>query len=121
MATPIRILAVDDDPNMRRLYELYLNLKVFDITSVSSARLALQKLKTEQFDVLITDVQMPQMDGISLIKKIRKEKNKIPAIIISASDTNEIRTSARSSGANLILEKPFEQEALIQSIEKLFS
>ena len=121
MATPIRILAVDDDPNMHRLYELYLSLNVFDITCVSTARSALQKLGSDKYDLVITDIQMPQMDGITFIKEIRKSKNNIPTIIISASGAHTVASQASTSGANMVLDKPFEQEELIDSIEKLLS
>lgn len=111
-----KILVVDDDPNMHRLIELYLNSEQYKITSVSSGRMALHKLKEAEFDLIISDIQMPQMDGIRMTEEIRKKNKDIPIIVISAFGKNSHSTQAREAGANLVIEKPFEQETLVDKI-----
>ncbi len=114
----VTILAVDDDPNMHRLIKLYLKQENFLVTTVSSGRMALHKLDTTAFDIIISDIQMPQMDGIALVKEIRNRKKSIPVIIISAFGTNMQAKKALEVGANVVVEKPFEQEQLIRIIKQ---
>jgi len=121
VASPIAILAVDDDPNMHRLIQLYLSARVFSVTTASTGRIALHKLHTHKYDLLISDIQMPQMDGWALVKEIRSRGCDIPIIIISAFGTDEQADQIMAAGANMVLEKPFEQEQLIETIEKLLN
>ena len=118
MPQPVNVLAVDDDPNMHRLIKLYLNRENFSVTTVSSGRMALHKLDTEEFDLVISDIQMPQMDGIALVEEIRNRNNDVPVIVISAFGTNFQANKALEAGANMVIEKPFEQEQLITIIEQ---
>lgn len=118
MPNAIPILAVDDDPNMHRLLKLYLRAEVFSVTTVSSGRMALHKLDTERFELIVSDIQMPQMDGIALVKEIRARKNAIPIIIISAFGTQAQAQKALDAGANVVVEKPFEQEKLVKIIRQ---
>lgn len=113
----INILAVDDDPNMHRLMELYLASAAFRVTTVSSARMALHKLQHGTYDVLISDIQMPQMDGLDLARAIRARQMAIPIIVVSAFGGSSMVQQARDAGANLVIEKPFEQEDLIKKID----
>lgn len=118
MPQPIAVLAVDDDPNMHRLVQLYLKQENIVVTAVSSGRMALHKLDSDKFDLVISDIQMPQMDGIALVQKIRNRKNTVPVIIISAFGTQSQAKKALEAGANSVLEKPFEQEQLINTIKQ---
>ncbi len=118
MPQPIAVLAVDDDLNMHRLIQIYLKQENFLVTTVSTGRMALHKLDSEEYDLVISDIQMPQMDGIALVQEIRNRKNTIPVIIISAFGTQSQAKKALNAGANIVLEKPFEQEQLIKTIKQ---
>ena len=118
MPQPIAVLAVDDDPNMHRLIQLYLKQENFLVTTVSSGRMALHKLDLDEYDLVISDIQMPQMDGITLVREIRNRKNTVPVIILSAFGTHSQAKEALDAGANSVLEKPFEQEQLIKKIKQ---
>lgn len=121
MVKIISILAVDDDPNMQRLIKFYLASKIFSVTTVSSGRLALHQLATQNFDLIISDIQMPQMDGIDLVKEVRRRNQSLPVIIISAFGKSVHEQQLLQAGADIILEKPFEQERLIATIDDLLN
>lgn len=115
----ISILAVDDDPNMQRLLNFYLPANIFSVITVSSGRLALHHLSNREFDLVISDIQMPEMDGIELVKEIRQRNQNIPIIVVSAFGKLSQEQKILKVGANTILEKPFEQDKLIETINNL--
>lgn len=119
MQKMITVLAVDDDPNMQRLIQLYLDSTRFSVTSVSSGRLALNHLKNAHFDLLISDIQMPQMDGLDLVQEVRRTHSDLPVIIVSAFGKTTHEQQLLDAGADVILEKPFEQQKLLALINKL--
>jgi len=115
----MRLLFVDDDPNMHRLVELMLRDTSYQLEIVSSARMALYKINSDSYDVIISDLQMPGMDGIALIKELRSKNFLQPVVIISAYGLEKMAEMAINSGASMVLEKPFRREQLLEAIEKL--
>ena len=82
------VLIVDDDPNQINLIKIYLKKSNLDITTAKNGRHALSILKNKNFDIVLTDYQMPEMDGETLISKIRNDLNlSLPIVVISANDT----------------------------------
>jgi len=117
----VAVLAVDDDPNMQRLIQFYLDSAAFTVTTVSSGRMALHQLETQSFDLLISDIQMPQMDGIDLVQEIRRNNSDLPVIIVSAFGKSTHEQQILDAGADVILEKPFEQQKLLEVINNLLN
>ncbi len=115
----LKILVVDDDPNMHRLITLYLKDAKADVVSASSARMALHQMTKQGFHLIISDMQMPQMDGIELVKRIRSAGSKIPVLIVSAFGASTHASAALQAGADVVLEKPFEQDELLRIIKQL--
>lgn len=115
----MRILFVDDDPNMHRLVELMFRDSPIELESVSTARIALHKLGKEKFDLIISDLQMPEMDGISFLKKLQAGAHKQKVIIMSAFGLKQMADMALANGASLVLEKPFQKEQLLSAISKI--
>ena len=115
----MHILFVDDDPNMLRLVDLMLRNSPFEVEVTSSARIALHKLANQQFDLIVSDLQMPGMDEISFIKELRANNHKQKVIIMSAFGLKKLSDIALASGASLVLEKPFQKEQLVQAIKKI--
>ncbi|MBN2424564.1 MAG: response regulator [Calditrichaceae bacterium] len=107
-----KILLVDDDPNMHRLVKFYLSEKEYNLECVTNGRSAHQKLQKAKFNLMISDIMMPVMDGITLISKIRAEGIDIPIIVTSAHNQENIASAAIEAGADKILEKPFSKEKL---------
>ncbi len=117
--TKLKILVVDDDPNMHRLINLYLKDSKAEVVTTSSGRMALQKMTKQGFHLIISDMQMPQMDGIELVKKIRSLGSTIPVLIVSAFGYYSHASKAIRAGANVVLEKPFERDELLRVIKQL--
>jgi PAS domain S-box-containing protein len=102
----IRVLYVDDEPDLLEIGKLYLEeSRDFVITTIDSARAALALLKNDQFDAIISDYQMPNMDGIELLKYIRSTGDHIPFIIFTGRGREEIVIEALNSGADFYLQK----------------
>jgi len=109
------ILLVDDDPNQVQLVKIYLKDEKLNFLTAINGRHALATLVKENIDLILTDNQMPEMDGETMIVKIREElKLDIPIYILSANETNSEITNMKNVFA---LNKPFTSEQ-IKSIIK---
>ena len=106
-----RILVVDDDPDALDLMRFVLEQNGADITCVSSATGALQKLQDNEFDLLISDLGMAEMDGLDLIRHIRKNENKshqLPAIALTGFVSVNDRERVLQAGFQAHLTKPMD-------------
>jgi PAS domain S-box-containing protein len=102
----IRVLYVDDEPDLLEIGKVYLEeAGDFVITTADSAHAGLALLKKEQFDAVISDYQMPVMDGIELLKHIRGDAIDIPFIIFTGRGREEIVIEALNCGADFYLQK----------------
>ena len=112
MEIPKRILVAEDNEKLRKiLVETLSSLDYFSY-GVESGDQALDKLKNEDFDLLITDVKMPRMDGISLLKELKKTGKKIPVVMITAYPQVYSAQKALQEGADGYLSKPFRVEKI---------
>lgn len=111
----ISVLIVDDDPNQVNLLKIYLKNASVKISTAINGRHAMAILKEQSFDIVLTDYQMPEMDGETLISKIRNElKLSIPIVMISANETQQNLSKFRNIR---LLKKPFTSDQ-IKSIFK---
>ncbi len=119
----LSILLVEDDADSRNLLSVVLTSSGAEVSTASSATEALDKINREKFDVIVSDVGMPDEDGFSLIGKIRNlpdDHNKnIPAIALTAYARAEDRIKALRSGFQLHIAKPVESTELVASIANL--
>ena len=83
-----------------------------------NGRSALKRISENNYDILITDMQMPLMDGMELIGKIKKLKYKFPIIVISAFSQEDVINKYKTIGAFEVIQKPFDSKRLKQVIEK---
>jgi DNA-binding response OmpR family regulator len=118
---PARVLIVDDFEDARDLYAEYLRLQGFEVTGASDGPAALHLAIPANYDVIILDLALPRMDGIAVLRELRKNPRtaKTPIIILSASVGREPREETLAAGANLFLEKPClpdELEAAVRSV-----
>ena len=110
-----KVLIVDDDPNQVKLIKIYLKHFALEISTAKNGRHAMHILKDKEFDIILTDYQMPEMDGETLIAKIRTDlKSIIPVVMISANDKQPNLTKYKNIK---ILRKPFTPDQ-IKSIFK---
>jgi CheY-like chemotaxis protein/anti-sigma regulatory factor (Ser/Thr protein kinase) len=121
--TDLRVLVVDDEPDARDLIAAVLRGHGAVVVTVESANEALSELERQQFDVLVSDIGMPDMDGYALIKKIRRlpteRGGKIPAAALTAYARIEDRRRVLSAGYQMHIAKPVEADALTTAVAKL--
>jgi two-component system chemotaxis response regulator CheY len=118
-----KILVVDDSPTIRKFISIALKIKGYEILSAEDGMIALELLPNENIDLIITDLNMPNLDGFSLIQKIRTNENFIntPIIVMSNLSDSEDIERAMQLGANSYLIKPFDQNNIIKEVSKYLS
>lgn len=116
---PERILAVDDEPNMLRLLKTILTSKTnYEVVTTNNPLEAAKLLQEERFDLLITDLKMPLMDGMDLIETVKKIDAALPIIMVTAYGTIETAEEAIQKGAYDYITKPFRQEAILITLKR---
>jgi DNA-binding NtrC family response regulator len=114
-----RILVVDDEPNMLRLLKTILMDKTGYMVVTTNNPLEVKSLlQEEQYDLVVTDLKMPLVDGLDLIDIIKKVDSRIPIIIITAYGTSEIAEEAVRKGAYDFITKPFRKETILITIKR---
>ena len=118
----MKILLVDDSFQISETIADYLELRNCIVDFAYNGQDALSIIEEQSFDVVVMDIMMPKMDGISAVKKIRSELNKtVPIIYLSAKDKLEDRLEGFDSGADDYLVKPFSLEELYARITALYN
>ncbi|MBM4137356.1 MAG: sigma-54-dependent Fis family transcriptional regulator, partial [Nitrospira sp.] len=113
-----RIIFVDDDKYTRLAVHQTLSLNDFDVKTFDNAMDALEELRKNTYDVLITDVKMPQMNGIELQKNVKEIDENLPVIIITGYGDVPMAVEALKNGAYDFLEKPINNEVLLASVNR---
>lgn len=119
MSTRPSILLVEDEENLHEALKLNLELEGYEVTSAFTGSEALQKVQDEYFDLLILDVMLPELDGISVTETIRVQNNEVPILILSAKNASSDRVLGLKKGADDYLTKPFNLEELLLRVQKL--
>jgi two-component system alkaline phosphatase synthesis response regulator PhoP len=113
------ILLVEDEEHLMDALKLNLELEGYEVTTANDGVAALKAVENEYFDLIIMDVMMPEMDGISATEIIRIRKNDVPILMLSAKNTSGDRVLGLKKGADDYLTKPFNLEELLLRVEKL--
>lgn len=116
----LKILAVDDSPTMRRIIINTLKRAGYgDVTEASDGKDALAKLKVDKFNFVITDWNMPEMDGLTFVTNIRKtpEYKDLPILMVTTRSVKDDIIEAMKAGVNNYIVKPFTPETLKEKIE----
>ncbi len=108
----IRVLAVDDEEPFRRLLKKELTRKGFYLDTASDGSSALKMLEKESYDVVLIDIIMPGMDGLSLLKKINSVESPPPVIVLTGKATVETAVEAMKNGAYDYMTKPFKLDEI---------
>ena len=119
MTKKISILLVEDEENLQEALKLNLELEEYEVTSAYDGPEALKCVAKEHFDLIILDVMLPGLDGISVCERIRLENNDIPILILSAKNSSADRVLGLKKGADDYLTKPFNLEELLLRVGKL--
>jgi two-component system chemotaxis response regulator CheY len=115
-------LVVEDSPMMRQLIVLALSrVKSLRVTEADDGVDGLRKLATGKFDIVLTDINMPIMDGLKLVKRIRTDATHkdVPVIVITTEGSKEDRQRALQLGANAYITKPIQAPQVIAKVKEL--
>lgn len=121
--TTMKVLVVDDFSTMRRIVKNLLRQIGFnEIDEAEDGRQAIDKLKAGNFDFIISDWNMPNLDGMGLLKKVREDEklNHLPILMVTAEAEKERVVAAIQAGVNNYIVKPFTAEVLREKLEKIF-
>ena len=115
------ILIVDDTASMRQMISFTLNSAGYEVLEANDGDEALKLANENTFDLIITDINMPNMNGIELVKSLRNNANYkfTPIILLTTESQQSKREEGKSVGATGWIVKPFNPEQLIQVIEKV--
>ena len=115
------ILLVEDEENLHEALKLNLELEGYQVTSAYDGSKALQAVENEYFDLIILDLMLPEIDGITAMETIRVQNNAVPILILSAKNNSADRVLGLKKGADDYLTKPFNLEELLLRIQKLIT
>lgn len=114
-----KVLVIDDEPGVRELISEALSLAEINAVQASDGLEALSFLRRERFDLLILDINMPKLDGLALLEKLRTEGMSVPVLMLSArADKADINQGLRT-GADDYLTKPFSIEELVLRVKAI--
>ncbi len=118
---PPKVLIVDDEPHMLRVTELSLRKGGYQLILGRNGREALELARREHPALIVMDVLMPELDGLSALRQLRQdpETSTIPVIMLTARGHVMTRQEAEESGATLFLTKPFSPNQLLQDARRL--
>jgi two-component system chemotaxis response regulator CheY len=120
MTSP-RVLVVDDDPTTRRLLVHMLKRSGYDVTAVEDGHQALETLDQAGADVIVTDRNMPVVDGLALLKTVRASPahRKVPVIMVTSSSDERDQPEAEAEGATVFLTKPVGSLELLTTVKRV--
>lgn len=113
------ILLVEDEENLHETIKLNFELEGYNVTSAFDGAQALQAIANEYFDLVVMDVMLPEIDGISVTENIRLLNIETPILILSAKNTSSDKIIGLKKGADDYLTKPFNLEELLLRVDKL--
>ena len=119
MSDKIKILLAEDDNNLGSLLDSFIKAKGYDVELARNGKIALEKFNEGNFQFVILDVMMPEMDGFTVAKEIRGVDTKVPILFLTAKTMKEDKLEGFALGADDYLTKPFSMEELVARIEAI--
>lgn len=115
------ILAVDDSSSMRQMVSFTLKGAGHNVVEAVDGQDALNKAKSQQFDLVVTDVNMPVMDGIEFIRNLRGEANYkfTPMLMLTTESAADKKSAGKAAGATGWIVKPFNPDQLLNTVNKV--
>ena len=117
----VRILTVDDSCSMRQMVRAALEADGHQVREAQHGQEALESLEAESVDLMITDLYMPTMDGLTLLKHVRQRPQHrfLPVLLLTTENGDEMKQRGRASGATGWLVKPFQPDQLRQVVARV--
>jgi two-component system chemotaxis response regulator CheY len=115
------ILAVDDSASMRQMVSFTLRSSGYDVIEAVDGQDALDKIGDRQVDLVLTDQNMPRMDGLTLIRQLRGQDRfkRTPILVLTTESSDEMKQAGRAAGATGWMVKPFDPARLLEVIGKV--
>ncbi len=113
------LLIVEDEESLREALKLNMELEDYEVTTVDNGPAAIKAVKNEYFDLIILDIMLPEMDGITVCETIRMQHNDVPILFLSARNSSADRVEGLKKGGDDYLTKPFNLEELLLRVDKL--
>lgn len=117
----MKVLIVDDEEMAIKLVEHQLKLDGFEVITTTDGREAMDLIKSEEPDLVVSDIMMPFMSGLELLELIKSEKKKIPVILVSALDDVEVIQTAIGMGADDFVIKPVNMDELTLRVKRVLA
>ncbi|MFT4162080.1 response regulator [Shinella sp. NM-101] len=116
-----KILTVDDSASIRLTTRVTLSNAGYTVTEAVDGLDGLNKLKEGEYDLVVTDLNMPNMDGLTMIRELRKlpAHTGVPVIFLTTESDGELKAQAKAAGATGWLTKPFDPESLVKIARKV--
>ncbi len=116
-----RILTVDDSPSVRQMVKLTLSGAGYDIVEAGDGAEGLSKAQSNVLDMVVTDLNMPVMNGLGLIRALRKLQayRGVPILFLTTESDGEMKKEANAAGATGWITKPFQQDQLVAVVRKV--
>ncbi|MCU0665459.1 MAG: sigma-54 dependent transcriptional regulator [Myxococcota bacterium] len=115
---PIQVLVVDDEPNMRKVLRVLLEHDGYEVHTAQDGLVALSLLSENHIDIVISDLKMPRLDGMALLRRIVEDHEGLPVIILTAHGTVDTAVEAVKLGAFDYVTKPFDRKEMRQIVAK---
>lgn len=116
-----KVLVVDDDPVVGKSFDRVLSGKGYAVITASSGQEALNKLDTEDYDVVFTDIKMPGMSGLDMAEQVRQRRPWLPVVIVTGYGSPDNEARAEAAGVSGFLRKPLSPEMIEGSAQKALS
>ena len=116
-----KVLVVDDDPVVGRSFDRVLSGKGYAVITASNAQDALNKLETENYDVVFTDIKMPGMSGLDMAEQVKQRRPWLPVVIVTGYGSPDNEARAEAAGVSGFLRKPLSPEMIEGSAQKALS
>ncbi len=113
------LLVAEDEESLREALKLNLELEGYEVTTVDNGPAVIKMVKNEYFDLIVLDIMLPEMDGITVCETIRMQHNDVPILFLSARNTGADRVEGLKKGGDDYLTKPFNLEELLLRVDKL--
>ena len=115
----MKILVVEDEPTLNKIIAKRLKIEAYSVDCAFNGKEALEYLDAAEYDLLIVDIMMPEMDGLTLVKKVRSQGSQVPVLFLTALDSTQDKVTGLDCGGDDYLVKPFEFDELLARIRSL--
>jgi len=115
----VKILIAEDEKVMREMLVDYLSMFDYEIDQAENGKVAWEKWNQAKYNLVVSDINMPEMSGIDLLKNIKTADNTFPVILITGVTIEKARKSAEDYKADAFLSKPFKIKELLATIEEV--